>query len=150
MILNMKRRQFFKSTSILLASVAGVLASVSLLRQIFPRSTYENKRFKLGKPNRFTINDFTYIPDQKLFVYRDHGGMKAVTAICTHLGCVLERSVNGFECPCHGSCFDTSGKVLSGAATKDLSWYHLYKDTDGQIVVDLKKIEDSDYKLEAT
>ncbi len=144
----MKRRQFFKSTTILLASVAGVLASVSLLRQIFPRSSYDNKRFKLGKPNQFTINDFTYIPDQKLFVYRDHGGIKVVTAICTHLGCVLGKSTDGFECPCHGSCFDTSGKVLSGAATKDLSWYHLYKDADGQVVVDLKKIEDSDYKLE--
>jgi len=143
----MKRREFFKSTTLLLATIAGVLASVSILRQIFPRSSYENKRFKLGKPNQFAINDFTFIPDQKLFVYRDHSGMKAVTAICTHLGCVLEKSTDGFECPCHGSCFDSSGKVLSGAAMKDLSWYHLYKDSDGQIVVDLKKIEDHDFKL---
>jgi len=146
----MKRRQFFKRISIGLASLAGILASVSLLRQIFPRSSYENKRFKLGKPNQFAINDFTFIPDQKLYVYRDNSGMKAVSAICTHLGCVIEKSTDGFECPCHGSCFDTSGRVLSGAATKDLPWYHLYKDNDGQIIVDLKKIEDCDYKLQVS
>ena len=143
----MKRRQFFKNTTILLASIAGILASASILRQIFPRSSYDNKRFKIGKPGRFAINDFTFIPARKLFIYRDNSGMKAVSAICTHLGCVLEKSTDGFECPCHGSCFDREGKVVSGAATKNLSWYHLYKDADGQVVVDLKKTEDFDFKL---
>jgi len=42
----------------------------------------------------------------------------AVTAVCTHEGCV----VSGFEnqtyvCPCHGSRYSTTGAVVNGPAT---------------------------------
>ena len=41
-----------------------------------------------------------------------------VFASCTHLGCEVSRSDApgiGFECPCHESRFDVSGRVLEGA-----------------------------------
>ena len=33
--------------------------------------------------------------------------------ICSHLGCVLfqQREYNGWFCPCHGSHYDTSGRI---------------------------------------
>ena len=55
----------------------------------------------------------------KVAAYRDEGGMlHELSAICTHLGCVvawngLERS---WDCPCHGSRFATDGAVLNGPA----------------------------------
>ena len=60
---------------------------------------------------------------RKLAVYRDdQGGLHAVSAKCTHLGCVVhwnsgERS---WDCPCHGSRFDTAGEVLHGPAATAL------------------------------
>jgi Rieske Fe-S protein len=59
-----------------------------------------------------------------LAVYRDEsGGIHARSAVCTHMGCYVhwnpaERS---WDCPCHGSRFDTDGSVLNGPATKGLA-----------------------------
>ena len=51
-----------------------------------------------------------------------------VIGICTHLGCVpLGQSPNsdrgpygGWFCPCHGSIYDTSGRIRHGPAPKNL------------------------------
>jgi cytochrome b6-f complex iron-sulfur subunit len=126
---------------------AGVLASVSFLREFIPRLTQYQRRFKIGRINNFPVNTFTYIADRKLFVYRDHQGIRAVSAICTHLGCVIEKSDEGFQCPCHGSCYNDRGEVVSGAATTDLPWFELLKDVDGQIVVDLRQLVPPEEKL---
>jgi cytochrome b6-f complex iron-sulfur subunit len=131
------RRDFLRRFSLWTAITAGALASLSLLRQFIPRLTKYQRRFKIGRENNFPVNTFTYLADRKLFVYRDHQGIRAVSAICTHLGCVVEKSEDGFQCPCHGSCYNERGEVVSGAATKDLPWYGLNKDVDGQIMVDL-------------
>jgi len=141
------RRKFLRQLALIFTSIAGFLALVSLFRQGIPRKALTNKRIKIGNPNSFPLNMFTYIPEANIFVNRDHSGIKAVSAICTHLGCVIEKSEDGFQCPCHGSCYDEDGDVVSGAATKALDWYHLYRDPDGQIVVDLRRTEDAKYRL---
>jgi len=146
-IKNYTRRNFLRRLSLVLASIAGFLVFISLLRQFLPRISQTDSKKKLGKAGSFPLNTFTYIPEHGIFIYRDHSGLKAISAVCTHLGCTIEKNENGFQCPCHGSSFDKKGKVLSGAASKDLPWYHLYKNMDGQIVVDVSKIVDSEYKL---
>jgi len=45
----------------------------------------------------------------------------AVTAICTHQACVITGYNNQiYSCPCHGSQFNTSGRVVRGPATSAL------------------------------
>jgi glycine/D-amino acid oxidase-like deaminating enzyme/nitrite reductase/ring-hydroxylating ferredoxin subunit len=52
----------------------------------------------------------------------DDGTVSAVSARCTHLGCLVR--FNGAEttwdCPCHGSRFDVDGRVIEGPATRRL------------------------------
>lgn len=61
---------------------------------------------------------------RKLAVYRDdEGGLHAVSAACTHLGCVVQWNAaeRSWDCPCHGSRFSTEGEVLHGPATRTLA-----------------------------
>ena len=56
-------------------------------------------------------------------VYRDlDGGLHAVSARCTHLGCLVRFNAaeTSWDCPCHGSRFDVDGAVLEGPAVRPL------------------------------
>ena len=46
-----------------------------------------------------------------------------VIGVCTHLGCVPlghEGQYDGWKCPCHGSVYDTSGRIRQGPAPLNL------------------------------
>ena len=48
-----------------------------------------------------------------------HDQWLVVIGICTHLGCIPiahEGAYDGFFCPCHGSVYDTSGRIRQGPA----------------------------------
>jgi cytochrome b6-f complex iron-sulfur subunit len=48
----------------------------------------------------------------------------AVTAQCTHQACVVSNGTGtSYVCPCHGSEFDTSGRVIVGPASVPLQQY---------------------------
>jgi cytochrome b6-f complex iron-sulfur subunit len=84
------------------------------------------------------------LPDKKIFVFRDRQGIKALSAVCTHLGCMLTKIPDGFQCPCHGSCFNPAGKVKFGPAPRSLSWYGIEINPNGLLYVDISKKVDSE------
>jgi glycine/D-amino acid oxidase-like deaminating enzyme/nitrite reductase/ring-hydroxylating ferredoxin subunit len=56
-------------------------------------------------------------------VYRNpQGEVHAVSARCTHLGCIVawNPAETSWDCPCHGSRFSVDGDVLQGPAVRDL------------------------------
>ncbi|MET7699254.1 FAD-dependent oxidoreductase [Streptomyces sp. NPDC005485] len=56
-------------------------------------------------------------------VHRDKAGeLHAVSARCTHLGCLVafNRAEQAWECPCHGSRFDPDGRIVQGPAVRPL------------------------------
>lgn len=56
-------------------------------------------------------------------VKEGHDQWLVVIGICTHLGCIPiahEGTYKGFFCPCHGSQYDTSGRIRSGPAPTNL------------------------------
>jgi ubiquinol-cytochrome c reductase iron-sulfur subunit len=61
-----------------------------------------------------------------------------VSGTCTHLGCIPlahQGSYGGFFCPCHGSQYDTSGRIRQGPAPANLAIppYQFLSDTKIQI-----------------
>ncbi|QUS38373.1 ubiquinol-cytochrome c reductase iron-sulfur subunit [Tardiphaga alba] len=56
-------------------------------------------------------------------VKEGHDQWLVVIGICTHLGCIPiahEGAYDGFFCPCHGSVYDTSGRIRQGPAPSNL------------------------------
>lgn len=52
-----------------------------------------------------------------------HDQWLVLIGICTHLGCIPIAHLGdygGFFCPCHGSVYDTSGRIRKGPAPKNL------------------------------
>ncbi len=61
--------------------------------------------------------------DQKR-VKEGHDQWLVLIGICTHLGCIPiahQGSYDGFFCPCHGSVYDTSGRIRQGPAPANLA-----------------------------
>ncbi|MEU3254305.1 FAD-dependent oxidoreductase [Streptomyces sp. NPDC006997] len=64
-----------------------------------------------------------HVGGHRCAVHRDADGtLRAVSARCTHLGCVVafNRAEQAWECPCHGSRFAPDGSVLQGPAVRPL------------------------------
>lgn len=67
---------------------------------------------------------------KKVALYKDEAKViHAFTAICPHMGCVLQwnRDEHSFDCPCHGSRFTCQGAVVNGPAKDDLQRLYLRK-----------------------
>lgn len=67
---------------------------------------------------------------KKTAVYRDETGViHAYSAICPHMGCVLQWNgdEHSFDCPCHGSRFTCQGVVVNGPAKRDMESVSLGK-----------------------
>jgi nitrite reductase/ring-hydroxylating ferredoxin subunit len=118
--------------SVVLAAVIVVLV---FLRLPIPPGLRERTIVRVGSPDRFPFNIFTSVPDKNIFIYRTRGGFKALSAPCSHLGCVVAIHGSGFRCPCHGSTFDSNGAVLDGPAPRPLSWLRVGMSADGQLTV---------------
>ncbi len=58
-----------------------------------------------------------------------------INAVCTHLGCVVpwNGSENKFICPCHGSQYDATGKVVRGPAPLSLALVHTNLTEDDKV-----------------
>jgi len=141
------RRAFLKRGAKWLAVLAGLISIPVIIRQIIPRKTSEGVRIRIGFPADYPINKYSFNAENSIYILRDHEGVRVLSARCTHLGCIIEKSDEGFLCPCHGSCYDNEGKVLSGAAPVDLPWLETYLGVDGRLVVEPGRYVSSDKKL---
>ena len=64
------------------------------------------------------------------------GELIALSAVCTHLGCIVQwvKDQQHFLCPCHGGLFATDGTVLAGPPPRPLAKIPLTL-TEGKITI---------------
>ena len=73
-----------------------------------------------------------------IFVRRlDATRFDAISATCTHQGCTVAPSGEGFACPCHGSTYDHDGERTGGPAPRALSRFAASQQGD-LVVVDIE------------
>jgi glycine/D-amino acid oxidase-like deaminating enzyme/nitrite reductase/ring-hydroxylating ferredoxin subunit len=83
---------------------------------------------RLSKPEKLTRLEIgearvAEIDDKEAGVYKDDkGNIHAVSSACTHMGCIVSwnNAERSWDCPCHGSRFDSDGEVIHSPAVKNL------------------------------
>jgi cytochrome b6-f complex iron-sulfur subunit len=124
------RREFLyyiwgASMALLLAETTGAIVWFAL------------PRFREGEfGGVFTIDPATLPPTGSAPVLNAAGkywlsntadGVLALSAVCTHLGCLFKwvDVTTRFECPCHGSKFQADGTYIEGPAPRNLDRFEL-------------------------
>lgn len=132
----MPRRDFLGLSSIGAALAALAFAAVGMLR--LPKvavSSSPSKKSRVDLPESLPPGQPYLPPGRSVAVFRDEEGVYAISLVCTHLGCLVRNTADGFECPCHGSKFGPDGDVAKGPAPKALPW-HKVSTSGGLLVVD--------------
>lgn len=137
--IQLHRRRFLTSLargSLVAAAAIGAGQAIRFLSFEPPSAT--TSEIPVGRPADYVRGTLVYVPEARCYVGHDRAGLYALDAVCTHLGCLVERKdEGGFVCPCHGSHFDAAGAPQNGPATKPLPYLHLtFDEIDGQLVVD--------------
>ena len=84
---------------------------------------------EIAEANKVSIND---LRDPQTLAERtkaDKTNWLITLGVCTHLGCVPlgagegenKGPFGGYFCPCHGSAYDTAGRIRSGPAPSNLA-----------------------------
>jgi len=136
----MPRRDFLGLAAMWSAVTTLAFAAVGALR--LPRAAVvpvPSHKFRVALPETLAPGDAFVPPGRSVAVFRDAGGVFAVSTICTHLGCIVKKEGAGFSCPCHGSKFALDGSVTKGPAPKPLAWLAVSKIAGGAVIVDESK-----------
>ncbi|PSQ05004.1 (2Fe-2S)-binding protein [Halobacteriales archaeon QS_6_71_20] len=103
------------------------------VKELLAENANVGKRFLvdwLTKPRKRELRELgpgegTVVRDDRraVAVHRDDDGrLHARSAVCPHLNCVVgwNPGEESWDCPCHGSRFDSDGSVIDGPAVSDL------------------------------
>jgi len=133
------RRRFVQATGVAACAIAtggaGVL-SVDFLR---PRVLFEPPtQFLAGPPDALEIGQVVTNENFRAYVMRVPEGFRALSSVCTHLGCVtrFQPDKGIIACPCHGSRYNLDGEVIAGPAPRPLPTFQMSLSSKGDIEVD--------------
>jgi len=144
------RRDFLNEITVGALGVAGLGGTAVIYQYFSPNVLFEPATtFRAGNPDLFPAESVTYLQDQQVYIVRTSSGFYAVSAVCTHLGCVTQwkPDANRIACPCHGSKFQRDGRKIEGPAPRPLPHYSITLTADGELLVDKLQIVKSDQVL---
>jgi len=133
------RRDFFGRIGVGAGAVAAVGSGAVTLDYLKPKVLFEPATsFIAGTPLDFSDGVVRFQKEKKAYVIGTSGGVYALSAVCTHLGCIARYKSDEkvIACPCHGSRFDLEGNVIHGPAPRPLPWLDVTEDAQGNLVVD--------------
>ena len=102
------------------ALLAGTALHGRTQTPVAPEKPPDPQPLKLTELTRDEMKPGKVLDYRKLgafYLAADDRGIFALTAICTHRGClVLSEGPSGFGCPCHDSAYNFQGEVTEGPA----------------------------------
>jgi len=132
------RRDFLNEVAVGALGIAGLGAVVITYRYLSPNVLFEpSSTFRAGNPDLYPVNSVTYLHEQQVYIVRTEQGFYAVSAVCTHLGCITQwkPDANQIACPCHGSKFRSDGTKIEGPAPRPLPHFSITLTVDGELMV---------------
>ncbi len=136
--MSVTRRDFLKLLTNTLLWLSGVLGLGGVLRFLgYADPADVSRQIDLGPADDYPPGSRTLVADGRAVLVHDEHGFHAITTICTHLGCLLNPTSQGFVCPCHGSRFDLQGGVLNGPAAEDLPALPVELAANGHLLLSL-------------
>jgi cytochrome b6-f complex iron-sulfur subunit len=133
------RRDFFNQLAAGALGIAGLGAVTVTYRYLSPNVLFEPPTsFRVGAPDDYPVNSVTFLQDQQVYIVRTTDGFYAVSAVCTHLGCITQwkPEADQIACPCHGSKFKPDGSKIEGPAPRPLPHFSITLTADGGLLVD--------------
>jgi cytochrome b6-f complex iron-sulfur subunit len=131
------RRDFLGLAAVGSAAAALLFALVGMLR--LPKAAVlpgASLKFRVALPESLAPGTAFVPPGRSVALFRDDDGVFAISTVCTHLGCLVKSTPEGFQCPCHGSRFACDGSVVRGPAPKALPWLLVKDGGSGSLIVD--------------
>jgi cytochrome b6-f complex iron-sulfur subunit len=147
---NVSRRDFFNEAAWGALGIAGLGAVAVTYRYLSPNVLFEpSSTFRAGNPDLYPVDSVTYLQDQQVYIVRTVQGFYAVSAVCTHLGCITQwkPEASQIACPCHGSKFRSDGTKIEGPAPRPLPHFSITLAADGELIVDKLEIAKSSQVL---
>jgi Rieske Fe-S protein len=128
--MKINRRNFLKIINNLIWSGFGFLILKSSEQNLINSQKRKIKIYENNFPEGITILD-------GLIFSKNGNKIKVFKSTCTHLGCNVYFSPDkNLVCPCHGSKFQSDGRVISGPASKNLEEVKCLLDkTKNQIII---------------
>ena len=122
------RRSFLKKVCNLFSFIGLLIAMVLYLFYAFPKQVRKKKVvyvYACEEDELPILGVRQYVIDyplygkpvnKKIFIVNTGEELFALSAVCTHLGCLVSwyRPENRFRCPCHSGQYDIRGNVVAG------------------------------------
>jgi cytochrome b6-f complex iron-sulfur subunit len=146
------RREFLNEAAASALGIAAVGSMIVTYGYLSPNVLFEPPTtFRAGNPDLYPPNSVTFLEDQQVYVVRNENGFYAVSAVCTHLGCVTQwkPELGLIACPCHGSKFRPDGTKIEGPAPRPLLHFAISLTQDGELQVDKLEIVNPGQALKA-
>ncbi len=134
-----ERRTFL---GIILGAIGAIIAGVfswPLFRYLSPVNKGEGTTQVRVARQQIDVGGahfFSYQGRPAVLLQPKAGEFVALSAVCTHLGCIVKwvDTSQEFLCPCHGGRFSSAGQVLGGPPPKPLATYTVKLDGDNILI----------------
>lgn len=123
---NEGRRKFLGVCVAGAAAAAAAAAAYPVFQYLAPRSGQggaEKVVFAVADIPEGEAKFFEYAGSSAVVVKAKTGDYVALTAVCTHLGCIVqwEKDKQDFLCPCHAGTYAPDGTVTGGPPPRPLA-----------------------------
>lgn len=142
---NISRRDFITKGAKTIALGAFALTSLDVLKLIAASKDSDYVSSSVQKiinladyPSLSSTGGYEMITEKVIVIRKSKSKFLSLNISCTHKKCDVEYDGSSFECPCHGSTFDNSGKVTGGPASKNLKSYKtVYDSGSNTLTIDM-------------